>query len=657
MDEAKRRIHARCPEWTDHNVSDPGVTLIELFAWMTDLLLYRLNRVPENQYIHFLNLLGLRLAPPAAARTDLTFWLSAPATAPVLVPRGLEVATARVGGEDAVIFSTDADLRIAVPGAPRLLVGRRDDAGPLTDHTADLNFRPFPIFGDPPAPGDALYLCFGENLSGNVLALYFECVEKAGVLINPKAPPLAWEAWTKKGWTPAEWQPPEGDDTSGTYGLNKSGREVVFMPRAMLERELGGQKGYWLRIRHAPGQPGRPAERPYAESPQITNLRVEAIGGVVSATHSMTIENETLGISDGTPGQRFKLEYAPVLPRRPDEVLEVLPPRSTTAGPDTGNGASHWVAWTEVRDFADSGPDDLHYTLDDVTGEIRFGPAVRARDGTERAYGAIPPSGALLRFRRYRSGGGAAGNVGKDTLTILRSAPAYIDRVTNRAPASGGRDAERLEEAMVRAPRLLRTRERAVTAEDFEELTLQHFREIARARCLQPKALGRDGAPPPGMVYLLLVPHLDEHTSVSATTLKLADELKERVLAFFDERRLLTCVVEVREPEYRVVTVEARLRPRPDADRGELGRLAAERLHRFINPLRGGPRGDGWPFGRDLYISEVYGALQGLPGVEYIEDVGVYLDDPGRGRSGPHQRVALPDNALIVSGAHQIVVV
>ena len=48
VDEAKRYIQERCPEWTDHNVSDPGVTLIEAFAWMTDLLLYRLNRVPER---------------------------------------------------------------------------------------------------------------------------------------------------------------------------------------------------------------------------------------------------------------------------------------------------------------------------------------------------------------------------------------------------------------------------------------------------------------------------------------------------------------------------------------------------------------------------------------------------------------------------------
>jgi predicted phage baseplate assembly protein len=263
--------------------------------------------------------------------------------------------------------------------------------------------------------------------------------------------------------------------------------------------------------------------------------------------------------------------------------------------------------------------------------------------------------GALLRFSRYRSGGGATGSVGPNTITVLRGSPAYVDRVTNRAAATGGRDAERLEEAMVRAPKLLRTRERAVTAEDFEELALGHFREIARVRCLQPRALGREGMPGPGLVYLLLVPLLDSSTPVSAASLKLSDELKERVLAFFDERRLLTCAVEVREPEYRVVTVEARLRARRDADLGELGRLAHERLHRFINPLHGGPKGEGWPFGRDLYISEVYGALQGLPGTEYMEEVSIYLDEPNGTRSGPHQRLALPDNALIVSGEHQII--
>ena len=78
VDDAKRLVQQRCPEWTDHNVSDPGVTLIELFAWMTDQVVYRLNRVPDRNYVKFLELIGVSLFPPTAARTQVTFWLSAP---------------------------------------------------------------------------------------------------------------------------------------------------------------------------------------------------------------------------------------------------------------------------------------------------------------------------------------------------------------------------------------------------------------------------------------------------------------------------------------------------------------------------------------------------------------------------------------------------
>ncbi|MET9418450.1 hypothetical protein ABZY03_30525 [Streptomyces klenkii] len=93
VDDAKRFIQRRCPEWTDHNVSDPGVALIEAFAQMTDQLLYRLNRVPEKIHLGFLDMLDLKLAPPQAARADITFWLPAPQTTAVTVPTGAEVAT------------------------------------------------------------------------------------------------------------------------------------------------------------------------------------------------------------------------------------------------------------------------------------------------------------------------------------------------------------------------------------------------------------------------------------------------------------------------------------------------------------------------------------------------------------------------------------
>src|SRR5512145_945648 len=76
VDEARRLIPRYCPEWTDHNVSDPGITLIELFAWMTEMILYQLNRMPDELHERFLDLIGVQRKPPEPALANVTFYLS-----------------------------------------------------------------------------------------------------------------------------------------------------------------------------------------------------------------------------------------------------------------------------------------------------------------------------------------------------------------------------------------------------------------------------------------------------------------------------------------------------------------------------------------------------------------------------------------------------
>ena len=93
-------------------MSDPGVTLIEAFAQMVDQLIYRLNRVPDRNYIKFLELIGVELRPPAAARGRVTFWLSAPQPQTVVVRSETEVATPRTDVADPVVFSTVKALDI-----------------------------------------------------------------------------------------------------------------------------------------------------------------------------------------------------------------------------------------------------------------------------------------------------------------------------------------------------------------------------------------------------------------------------------------------------------------------------------------------------------------------------------------------------------------
>jgi len=115
VDEIKGMIPRYCPEWTDHNVSDPGIALVELFAWMTEGLLYRANQVPEKNYVQFLDMIGIRLSARESAQAPVTFYLSGPPQQPLTIPMGIEVATTRTETSRAVVFTTEADL-VVRPG-------------------------------------------------------------------------------------------------------------------------------------------------------------------------------------------------------------------------------------------------------------------------------------------------------------------------------------------------------------------------------------------------------------------------------------------------------------------------------------------------------------------------------------------------------------
>ena len=108
VEEAISMIPRYAPEWTNHNPSDPGITLIELAAWMTDLLIYRLNQVPDRNYVAFLNLLGVKLRAPRAARALVRFTL-VDGSVKQRVPRGTQVSTPQATEEHTVTFETARD--------------------------------------------------------------------------------------------------------------------------------------------------------------------------------------------------------------------------------------------------------------------------------------------------------------------------------------------------------------------------------------------------------------------------------------------------------------------------------------------------------------------------------------------------------------------
>jgi predicted phage baseplate assembly protein len=629
VDEAKRLIPTYCPEWTNHNLSDPGVALIELFAWMTEMTLFRLNQVPDAFYARMLNLIGFDRFPATAARCDLTFWLVDAIGQPVVVPAGTQVGTNGQGGEQRV-FTTLDDLTISQPQLIAALTSTGADSYADVWDTLRISTQSVTCFPhDPMSPGDCFLLGFERAVAGNALLMTISA-NVQGIGVIPGKPPLRWEVWQGDGWIPVDVY------RDSTGGLNRDGEIVLLIPPVHEPLTLGGRRAYWLRAKLLAPAPGQPS---YGASPQIRNIRIDSIGGSVTAEHSDIAGREILGTSSGKPDQVFAVRDTPVLPRRPGETIEVSDGENTHA-------------WTEVEDFVGSGPDDFHFVWDSTTGEVHFGPLIRYPDGSTRQHGAVSREGAVIAATGYRFGGGAAGNVGAGTVNALRSTIPYVDRVENIRPSIGGVDAETVDNAKRRGPHSMRSGARAVTVEDFERLAAEADPSIARVRCLPPKEAGRP-------IRLLVVPAVSRPgIHLQLDDFALPTEMIARVSTHLDERRILGTTIEVGTPFYQGVTIAALLTARPGRPPTLVRERAIATLYRYLNPLTGGPDGSGWPFDADLNAATVFQVLETVEGVERVEEVLFFeYDLRNHERAGfGRELIKLEQHSLFLSANHQVVV-
>jgi predicted phage baseplate assembly protein len=627
VDEAKRLIPKYCPEWTNHNLSDPGVALIELFAWMTEMTLYRLNQVPDAFFSRMLNLMGFEPFPATAARADLTFWLVAPVSEAVVVPGGTRVSTVGELGTPRV-FTTLDDLVIATPTLTSALTSTGSDV--YVDVWDDLRIDRGVVACFPTiTPGDCFYLGFDSSLAGNAIRLNITAnVEGIGVI--PTRPPMRWEVWQGEGWVPAR---PYLDTTGG---LNRDGNIVLLIPNVHEPLTLGAARAHWLRARLLSPEPGQPT---YRASPQIRRLVAAAVGGTVRAEHSDTVRGEVLGRSTGKADQVFATGHTPVLPRQPGEAVTV------TVDADVQE-------WTEVPDFCRSGTDDRHVVWNSTSGEVIFGPLIRYPDGSMRQHGAVPPEGAVISVSGYRHGGGVAGNVGAGTLTGMRTTIPYVAAVENIEAAAGGVDAETVDNAKRRGPQSLRTGARAVTVEDFERIAGEADAAIARVRCLPPLERGRP-------IRLLLVPSIERRAEqLQLDDFALPDEMTNKVRHHLDDCRILGTTIEIGTPFYQGVTVATLLVARPGRPVSLVRDRTMAALYSFINPVNGGVDGRGWGFDSDLNAASIYQLLEAVEGVERVEEVLFFEYDLRN-----HERIGfgkdlvkLDRDSLFLSANHQVVV-
>jgi uncharacterized phage protein gp47/JayE len=488
-----------------------------------------------------------------------------------------------------------------------------------------MTFQPFEPFKE---ENPALYLGFEKPFPNKLMQIFFKIEEEVPTFEETSAIPfpeerllerkkrivkqdqkVVWEYWTGKLWQNIL-------PKDGTKNFTKSGTLEFTGPNDQKAKREFGEELFWIRARLEMGS--------YARSPKIQDIRPNTI----KVLNAVTIKNEILGSSDGTPDQSFEFSHYPVLkgqniivqenevpPRRQQRIImrEEGDDAINEVRDESGALMEVWVRWHEVDSFYKSSSDSRHYMIDRINGRVIFGDGVR---------GMIPPQGMdNVMAESYMMGGGSDGNVGADSITTLRQAIAYIDSVTNPYPASGGSDMETLQEAKMRGPQILKNRYRAVTAEDFEWLALRASGNVARAKCLpNPKKEGE--------VSVVIVPRADQAIPDLTRKLLPTPELLRKVKDFLDERRLVTTKLHIAKPRYIEISVNVEVVLKPIGARVDWLKQEMEtNLRRFLHPSTGGPDGLGWPFGRDIHKSDLYHIVESLEGVDYIEDLEIYDED------------------------------
>jgi predicted phage baseplate assembly protein len=548
----------------------------------------------------------------------------------------------------------------------------------------------------------ALYLGFDSTPPPDRLGLYLELVESTE---GEPGPALTWEAWDGTEWIrvrvddetrslsmPGCWQVDwpglpepvsalitqasesaihlEDSLQAGRFG---TGHVVEILKDGGERVRITGREGDALTVFPALEQTysgvtlaisrlarfGRPrtwlrARLTSDGTPQHATVNALHIN-VAWASQLQTFENEVLGSSTGEPGQVFMALRSPVLH---DEILEVrelsgaraeveepmLRERLAAAGlgpedivvdtdPRTGRTTGVWVRWRPVPWLGFANSDERVYAIERTRGRILF------------AYGggmAPPPGPDNLRLRRYRAGGGTKGNVPAGAIKQLLSG-VLAKSVKNVRGAEGGADGEPLPAVVQRGPHSIRHRRQAVSAEDYEWLAREASPEVAVVRALP--ATHPSGRPSPGWVTVIIVPRSLDASPQPSFELRGAvrDFLARRAPSSVRDR------IAVIGPTYKPVAVEAVIAPVEPAKGGWMIDRARAALGAFFHPLTGGPGGEGWSFGRDVFVSDVAALLETRDDIDYVEWLTLRVDG-----TTVADRAPIPVDRIVTSGISRL---
>jgi hypothetical protein len=648
-------IPTYAPQWTDLNPSDLGVSLIELFAWLAEGMIYRLNQTPDANYVKFLNLLGITRDPATPAYTYLTFTTGAGS---VLVPAGTQAQTVAQQGQAPVVFETDEDvtvlpttLKAALAIGPYLATDTSTQydnvttalvGPPAAKYLVEVPAAVPPQPPPQPVPSVVqLAMGFDQQVAEQLsigLRLYLPVADPSQVKVT-------W-VYSTTGQEPMSWpQIPVVDD--GTGHLQHDGNVVLTLPADWKAQPAQPNTIPWTTV--TPRTSAVPVTDPLlwiglriansAPTPLAIGIDRLLFNSALARTALTIAGPESLGQSNGQPFQVFALKNQPLF-RRPG----IGPPYADLAVQVGTGDPVQWQDWTLVDDLP-PGPGTV-YRVNPVTGEISFGDY---DEQTTVGHGSVPPAGSQIQALSYRYvAAGATGNVASAQVTVLSTPRAgsqisAVTNVTNLGPGLDGGDEEPIADTLSRAPEELKIRDRAVTADDFEFLVGEARPDVTIRRCLTPRLQTADGPTwkagdpwafagitrAPGNVSVIIVP--DQGPTVDRP--EPTPEVIAQVSAYLEPRRDLTAHLQVIGPRYLPVIVSVGLVVWQEAldagaDQDKVKADTLDLILAFLHPTRGGPDGGGWQVGQPVFTSDLFRAIMPSEDLGYISTLQVQPDIP-----------------------------
>lgn len=661
--ELTARIPAHTPEWTHPRPGDPGMTLVELFAWLADTILYRANLIPERQRLAFLRLLGMPMRAAQPARGLISVTIDARDSAPVVKLPPFS------GISKPLAFETLDELTV-LPVTAQAYYKRRLDAAeqkqfaqllPDLGQVYELSGTPVgyvttPVFIDNAAEargfdlvGEALDQCLwlallapkAELVDAARAALGADSEGRRQLLNVGIAPaltvPALFEDIGPRARLPHLWEVSTGREDGGeadyltleviedrSAGLTQNGVQRLLLPgagdigvpandvRVQLKAGVGDRPPRiddpataerlvtWLRL--------RPDPKAKLAALQLSWLGINA----AAIDQRQTIAGRVLGVSSGAADQEFALAATAI---EADSLqLQVE---------ETGLG---YRLWQRVDDLALHGRDAAVYSLDAEAGSVRFGDGVRGR---------IPEAGRSIRVASMRAGGGAAGNLPAGSLTLLdglgaaRSTPPVKLKLQQPLALTDGADAETLAQAEQRIPATFRHRDRAVTESDYQELAARTPGvAVGRVELLPRFKPQQRRFEVPGVVSVLVLP---QREGFDAPYPRADRPFLESVHGWLDARRPLATELYTIGCEYVPLALSVAVSLRDGAAREATLNAVREALRRYLWPLApGGIDGRGWALGRSVQDRELEVVVARVDGVDGVAPLKLFRMNDGR---------------------------